>query len=317
MKILIYGAGVIGCTYGWQLSQAGCDITVMVRPTRRRKIEESGINILCHDYRTGKEQTHELIFWPSVIDKLSSDNDFEYIIISTGSHHLDEILPVLKGSAGKAHILFFQNLWISDLDKISSYLSPSQYFFGFPFMAGGGKVMNGIDSVISGSKYSKTMLGEAGGQLSVRVKNLAAILEKAGMRPFISGQIINWLIPHYAFIAAISSGILKAGGSMKDFLSDADMVKKSVRSIREAFHICRQAGYDPKKEKVNQLYYMPFFISISVMRKIFSDAGMSLMFDNYLKQSAGEIEHMLQSIIESGGKSDMEISSLIGMESKL
>lgn len=25
MKILIYGAGVIGCTYGWQLAEAGHD----------------------------------------------------------------------------------------------------------------------------------------------------------------------------------------------------------------------------------------------------------------------------------------------------
>ena len=31
MKILIYGAGVVGCTYGWQLSKAGCDVTVLVR----------------------------------------------------------------------------------------------------------------------------------------------------------------------------------------------------------------------------------------------------------------------------------------------
>lgn len=31
MKILIYGAGVVGCTYGWQLSKVGCDVTVLVR----------------------------------------------------------------------------------------------------------------------------------------------------------------------------------------------------------------------------------------------------------------------------------------------
>ena len=27
MKILIYGAGVIGCTYGWQLAEAGHDVS--------------------------------------------------------------------------------------------------------------------------------------------------------------------------------------------------------------------------------------------------------------------------------------------------
>ena len=35
MKILIYGAGVVGCTYGWQLSKAGCDVTVLVRKGKK------------------------------------------------------------------------------------------------------------------------------------------------------------------------------------------------------------------------------------------------------------------------------------------
>ena len=35
MKILIYGTGVIGCTYGWQLAKAGHDMTVLVRQGKK------------------------------------------------------------------------------------------------------------------------------------------------------------------------------------------------------------------------------------------------------------------------------------------
>lgn len=38
MKILIYGAGVVGCAYGWQLSKAGCDVTVLVRKGQKRAL---------------------------------------------------------------------------------------------------------------------------------------------------------------------------------------------------------------------------------------------------------------------------------------
>lgn len=38
MKILIYGAGVVGCTYGWQLSKAGCDVAVLVRKEQKKKM---------------------------------------------------------------------------------------------------------------------------------------------------------------------------------------------------------------------------------------------------------------------------------------
>ena len=90
-----------------------------------------------------------------------------------------------------------------------------QYFFGFPFMAGGGRNEKGINAVISGSKYSKTMLGETTGETTPRIQKIADAMSDAGMKPFISNQIMNWLIPHYAFITGISAGIIKAGKSSK------------------------------------------------------------------------------------------------------
>lgn len=299
MKILIYGAGVIGCTYAWQLSEAGYDITVLVKPEKKQTIEKNGITIHCKDFRSKEIQVKNIIFRPPIIDRLSSGHNFNYIIVSTGCNHLEEILSVLKESAGEAHILFFQNLWISDFEMINKYLSPSQYFFGFPFMAGGGKDSNNINSIISGSKYSKTMLGEADGKVSDRIERIASAMEKANMKPFISEQIKTWLTPHYAFIAGFSQGMINAGGSMKDFLSKKNSIKEAVLATREGFHICSQVGFDPKKEKVNKLYYMPMFICIPVIRKVFSDKSMVMMFDGYIKHASDEVKLMTGNIMNS------------------
>lgn len=106
MKILIYGAGVIGSTYGWQLAESGHDVSVLVRKGKKQPIEEKGINIHCTDFRNGTGTIKEAVFRPGAIETLSADNDFEYIIVTTNSLHLEEILPVLKESAGNAHILF-------------------------------------------------------------------------------------------------------------------------------------------------------------------------------------------------------------------
>lgn len=305
MKILIYGAGVIGCTYGWQLSLAGNDITVLVKPGKKEIYQEQGIRIRCSDFRTGVRQITETVFYPQVVDKLDGRNDFEYIIVAVGSHHLHEILPVLSQSAGKAHILFFQNLWFREIEEITRHLSSTQYFFGFPFMAGGGKNGNSIEAIISGSKYSKTMLGEIDGATSDRANRIASEMEKAGMKPFISGQIINWLIPHFAFIAAISAGAIKAGGTIRNLLMDKQVLKDSVKAIREGFSICEKKGINPKKEKVNQLYYLPFFICLPIMKKIFGNEDMSMMFDKYLGQSADEVREMLKVIMDDAEPNKM------------
>lgn len=189
MKILIYGAGTIGCTYGWQLSEAGYDITVLVRQGKKQLIEESGINIHCTDFRKGQKRMEQIVFRPKVIEKLLPQNEYDFIIVTVNNIPLSDILPVLAASAGKADILFFQNIW--DFDEIKEYLAPEQYFFGFPFMAGGGRDANGLNTIISGSKYSKTMLGEANGEITPRIRKIAEAMEKANMKPFISEQIIN------------------------------------------------------------------------------------------------------------------------------
>ncbi|MDR1091026.1 MAG: ketopantoate reductase family protein [Prevotella sp.] len=298
MKILIYGAGVIGCTYGWQLSKAGYDTTVLVRERKKEQIERDGINIHCTDFRYGKKKTGQAVFRPKVIDKLSPDNDFEYIIVSVRNPHLKEVLPVLKHSAGKANILFFMN--ILDFGEIDKYLSSKQYFVGFPFMVGGCKENGYINSIISGSKYSKTMLGELNGENSERVQAIASAMESAGMKPFVSYQIKNWLIPHGVFIAALSAGIIKAGGTMEAFIDNTKIVKDTIKDIRRGFQICAERGIDPRKEKVNKLYYLPLFISVPVVKKIFNDEVMRMMFDGYLKYSTEEVKKMLADIYGGG-----------------
>lgn len=310
MKILIFGAGVIGCTYGWQLTEAGHDISFLVRKGKKKSIEENGIHIHCTDFRNGGKVKAEIVFRPKVLDILSVDNDFEYIIVATNNLHPEEVLSVLKESAGKAHILFFQNIWYDDLERISQYISPEQYFFGFPFMAGGGRNERGLDTIISGSEYSKTMLGEMSGEITPRVRKIADAMDDAGMKPFISGQIITWLLPHCAFIAGFSAGVLKVGGTMKAFLKNRVIVREAIMAVRDGFHICSAMGTDPKKEKVNKLYYLPLFICIPIVRKVFNDEAMQAMFDGYLRNSTREVSRMLADIILSGEEQGVKTIAL-------
>lgn len=317
MKILIYGAGAIGCTYGWQLAKAGCDISILVRKGKKLEIEEKGINIHCTDLRDGKKNVQNTIFQPKVIDTLSADNDFDYIIVTTNNLNLDDVLMTLKESAGKAHILFFQNMWIDEIEKIKNYLSSDQYFFGFPFMAGGGKNQNGINSIISGSKYSQTMLGEVTGETTPRVQEIASILLKSNMKPFISKDIVTWLVPHCAFMAGIAAGVIMEGGKMEDFLNNSKTVKKSILAIRDGFHVCEAIGINPKKEKVNKLYYFPLLISSPVVKKVFSDDAMKAMFDGYLRNSIEEVKRMIINVTQSSKKFNIEIPHLQYFEEEL
>lgn len=316
MKTLIYGAGIVGCTYGWLLSEAGHDVSVLVQKEKKQQVEKDGIAIHCTDFRGGEKQIRQTNFCPKVIDELSSQNDYEYIIVSTNNLHLKEVLPVLAKSAGKAHILFFQNMWKDDIEEITNYLSPEQYFFGFPFMVGGGRDDKCIYSAISGLKYSHTPLGELNGELTPRVHKFAKGLEDANLKPTITTQISVWLITHYAVAAGLSAGIITAGGG-KLFAGNSKIVKETIKSIREGFEICVKEGINPKSEKANKLYYLPLFISVSIAKKVYSDEALTIMFDGHTKHSSEEMIKMLDDLITCGDKYNVKIPYLKHFEKRI
>ena len=309
MKILIYGAGVIGCTYGWQLAEAGHEITILVRKGQRQQIAENGIHLICQDFRNGKMKTIDTIFHPYVIDELDERNDFEYIIVATNKIQLPDVLPVLGTSAGKAHILFFQNNW-DCFDEIGRYLKPEQYFFGFPFIVGGGRDVEGIHCVISGMQYSQTPIGEINGEITPRVRKLLQALEEADLKPVPSRQILLWIVTHYAAAAGLTAGILSAGNAT-EFVNDSTIIRTTIRAIREGFAICLKRGYDAKAEKANKLYSLPLFISVPIAKKIYSNEALRLMFDGHVNHSPKEVRQMIADMIAYGIKYNIATPNLI------
>ena len=264
MKILIYGAGVVGCTYGWQLSNAGCDVTVLVRKGQKEVIQKDGIQIICSDFRGKARKDIDVIFKPT----------------------------------GKANIVFFQNNWdvFTEIDK---YLKAEQYFFAFPFMVGGGKENKSIHCAISGLKYSNTPLGEKDGRITPRVEKFSIILDKANLKPAISNQILVWIITHYAVAAGLSAGIMSARSASK-FIKNTAIIKTAMKAIREGLAICKRMGINPKTEKANRLYLLPLFISVPIAKKIYSNEALQLMFEGHINHSPTEIRQMIDDIINSG-----------------
>ena len=312
MKILIYGAGIVGTTYGWQLSQAGHEISVLVKKEKKQTIENNGIYLHCTDFRNNKKQVTETIFRPQVIDELSPENNYEFIIVAVNNIQLQQVLPVLTKSAGKANILFFQNNWDS-FDEIANFLVPEQYFFGFPFMVGGGIIEKGINCAVSGLKYSHTPIGELNGELTPRVQKIVKALEEARLKPVVYKQIKEWLISHYAVATGLSAGIMKAG-SATNFTKNTAIIKEAIKAIREGLNICKERGINPKEEKSNSVYFLPLFIAAVIAKKIYSNEALQLMFDGHTKHSPEEMRKMFDDIIEYGKKYNVETPTLKSLQ---
>jgi len=262
MKIVIVGAGVIGTTYAWQLSQAGEDVTLLVRKGTTARIEQDGMLVHCLDLREKPARQVETVYHPKLTEEITAADDYELIIVAVKRHQLSSVLPLLQQDRiGKADILFFLNYWSGE--EIERALPPSRYLFGFPLMVGGGREGQTINCTIFGDSMQGTLLGEKDGLRTPRLARIAAVFEAARLHPMLQDDILGWLQTHYVQWLGPVGEILKAG-SVKGFARHPSLVKESIVATREGLEVCRARGVDAKKFAPVNRNYLPLFLTVPV-----------------------------------------------------
>lgn len=89
MKILFYGAGVIGSLYAAKLQEAGNPVTVLARGMRPAAIVQHGI-VLEHA-RTGARTATRI----DVVQELKPDDAYDIAVVAVRKTDVDGVLPVL------------------------------------------------------------------------------------------------------------------------------------------------------------------------------------------------------------------------------
>ena len=98
MKVLIYGAGTIGLTYGWMLSNAH-DIAVLVRG-EKYEAATAGYSFDIWDLRGKAKERKTFQYIPSIVTNM--EPIYDLILVTVNCYQLKEILPILKEKKGKA-----------------------------------------------------------------------------------------------------------------------------------------------------------------------------------------------------------------------
>lgn len=296
MRILIIGAGVIGATYGWQLSQAGQDVTLLVRKGTQARIEQDGIPIHCLDLREKPAKQVEVVYHPKLTAEITATDNYELIIVAVKCHQLSSVLPLLQeGQAGNADILFFLNYWSGE--EIEHALPSSSYLFGFPWVVGGGREGQTITCTIFANKLQGTLLGEKDGKTTLRLSRIASVFAAARLHPILHNDILGWLQIHYVTYLGTVGAILKAG-SVKSFAHHPSLVKESFIATREGLEVCRAKGINPKKfPPANRAYY-PLFLTVPAAclqyrMKIFQD-----FLEKAIGQETSEIAHQYDDVLQ-------------------
>jgi 2-dehydropantoate 2-reductase len=240
MRILMFGAGVIGTVYGYALSQAGAEVTHYVRPGKRRELEK-GIRLRLLDGRERPARETTALYPLKAVDSFSPDDDHDVWIVSVRHYQIDSVLPILKEHAGRADILFFNGLW-GGLEPIDRSLPRSPYLWGFP-VAGGGYTPEGI---LEAALLDEVRLGEVDGRVTPRLERLKTLFEQARLKVDIQPNILHWLWVHFAINGGVIGAAFKAGGA-RQLLNGMARLRDAILAGREALAVCRARGVDVRE----------------------------------------------------------------------
>jgi ketopantoate reductase len=315
MKILVFGAGVIGTTYAWQLSSASHDVSLFVRKDRREEIEKDGIRIRCRDERNKKTKPLETIYRPTVVDEFSPEDNYDLIIVSVRAHQLEAVLPALAKGSGKADVLFFGNNWWGE-EKIRSFLSPEKYFFGFSRLVGGWRTGNQVECIFFDNPELVTMIGERDGQVTPRLQNLHDVFEQANLKPVISSAIRGWLAIHYVEFLGVIGGILKAG-SFDAFVDRSELIKESILATRESLAICKACGIDFKQAapaNIRIIDSAPVFLLTPLVKMQYRTPSIKQFFEENIQHGMEEIACQYTDVLKEGKRLGVKAPYLTGFE---
>lgn len=249
MKILVYGAGVLGSLYAARLYQCGYDVTLLARGKRYDEIKAQGVIL------EGALSGERTVIRVPVCHTLKADEAYDLIIVLARADQVAEVLPVLAANRKSKAILFMVNN-PSGYKEWTNAVGKERLLLGFA--GAGGTRKNGVVSYhIVSPILQPTTLAEVDGSKTERIKAVARIFKNAGFATALCSNMEAWQKTHVAWVSPVANAILAAGGDGKALSKRPDLLKLLVEAIDESFNVLHQLDVPITPAKLKMITSVP------------------------------------------------------------
>lgn len=258
MKILVYGAGVLGSLYAARLKESGHDVTVLARGKRFDEIEAQGI-VLEHALKGTRSVTRV-----EVTRELKPDDSYDLVLVVMRRNQVGDVLPALAANRNTALVVFMVNNPLGYAEWLDA-VGRDRLLVGFAG-AGGTRAQGVVYYHVVSPLLQPTTFGEPEGGVTERVTALAGVFKRAGFPTAVCSDMDAWQKTHVAWVSAMANGLYMAGGSGEALASRPDVVRLTVLAIREGFAVLRALGIPVTPGRLRALERIPLPILVAALR---------------------------------------------------
>lgn len=254
MRILIYGAGTIGCLYGALFSEAGVETAIYARGKRLELLREKGLRF-CDQNRVKRARV-------KILSELSEEDRYDFIFLCVKQTQVHSALVELRKNRSPNIVTFVNSL--EPYSHWEELCGAGRLIPGFPG-AGGGFEQDILNASLTPYLIQPTSFGEIGGQLSERVRILASLFGRAKIPYQIIPDMHAWQICHLAMVVPLAQAYYEARVP-SELWKDLSLMRKTARRLKRNFFILKWRGISLTPVKMNLFVYLP----VSVMAKALS-----------------------------------------------
>lgn len=248
MRLLIYGAGVIGCLYAALFSKAGYHVTLYARGKRLDALRKNG---LLYEIK-GKTYKAEV----NIIDCLEEDDKYDFIFLTVKENQVHTALKELSLNISPNIITM-----VNTLEPYSNWeglCGKGRIIPAFP--GAGGSFDNGIlKAALTPRIVQPTTFSEIDGSKTKRLLKLAKLLNESGIPYQIVKDMHQWQLCHLAMVVPIADAYYEAQNP-KEVWREREIMAKTAKRMKRNFNLLHDSGITLSPEKLNIFRYFPVFI---------------------------------------------------------
>ncbi len=236
MKILVLGAGVLGCNLANNLFRSGKDVTLLARGEWASEIQKSGLRI-------------KNIFSPCtsvshlpVVTQLKPDEKYNVIFVVLRYTQIETIIDVLRANVSKNIVFVGNNV---RAEEIAAMLPRKNVMFAFALSAGH-REPNRVVSM----DLKKITIGNLHGAASSE-KIIKKIFAGTKYKVVYEPNMGDYLLCHAAFVLPAAFACYKTDGDLKKLKGSNDYLNRLIDANIEGYRAIQSSGHEilPKADK--------------------------------------------------------------------
>ena len=229
MKILVFGAGVLGCNLARNLFRTGKDVTLLARGQWAEEIKRNGLRI--KDKFSPKVSVSRI----PVVTELAPEDTYDVIFVVARYTQLETILDVLRANGTKNVVFVGNNVRAVET---AAALPEKNVLFAFASSAGH-RERDRVASI----DLKKITIGPLAGAPSQQPL-IDQIFSGTKYRAAYEPNMGDYLLCHAAFVLPVAFACYKTDGDLKKLKGDTAYLSRLIDANIEGYRTIRNAGHE-------------------------------------------------------------------------